>query len=78
MAALLPKLECMPTVAPLATYMCVPKSLLERYATLATEALEWWVREIESGAALHSPSSARAATLYLKHLDSIIARVSPP
>ena len=73
-AALLQRLERMPVVAPLSTYMFVPKSLVKRYATLATEALEWWVREIESGAALHSPLSAKAATLYLKHLDTIIAR----
>ena len=67
-------LEQLPEVAPLSTYAFLPKGLTRRYVKLATVAIEWFVSEIEKGSALHSPERARAAALFLKHLDFIIAR----
>ena len=68
--ALLQKLEALPQVAPLASYNYVPKSLSRRVGRLFGAALNWFLDEA-SGTSLQR---GRAASLFLRHLDFLIAR----
>ena len=43
--ALLLRLREIPCVSPVTAYPFIPKSLTRRYAKLATQCLEWWVKE---------------------------------
>ena len=68
--ALLASLEQLPHVAPLNSYNFVPKSLTRRIGRLFGAALNWFLEE----AAGTNLQRGRAASLFLRHLDFLIAR----
>ena len=65
------KLVRFPEVLNLPTYTFVPKSLVRRYAVLATSVFEWWLKEASDGT---DGDRARAVSLFLRVFDFAVTR----